>query len=239
MNIPRCACAALPTLVVLGACSSAPRYGGPREEPVAVQMREHFTLAREIRNALILSDLRAVREAAGELSGVRGVEALPPGSELALQQMRNRARSVAGAAALDQAATAGAQLFLSCAGCHTSYETGPGAVFDAQPAETPDRTLNHGLRAERLATLLWEGVLAPSDVAWRRGAAQLAEGVYIPDILAGRLERPSQIQDARDRLLRIGARAARVDTQEERARVLADVWTECSSCHELIELGGS
>lgn len=231
--------AALPTLLVLGACSSAPHYEGPREEPVATQMRDHFTWAREIRDAMILADLEAVGEAAGKLSRVRGVEALPEGSELPLQEMRNRARTVAEGGTLEEAAAAGARLFLSCAGCHTRYETGPGAAFDAQPPETDDRTMNHGLRAARTATLLWEGVLAPSDVAWRRGAAGLLDGVYIPEILAGRLERPSQIQEARDRLIRIGARAGRVESQEERARVLAELWTECGSCHQLIQIGGS
>ena len=198
-------------------------------------MREHFVGSRELRDAVILADLEEAREAALTLAEVRGVEALPPGSELGLQEMRNRARAVSEASTLDDAARAGARLARSCADCHARYETGPGAVFDAQPPETEERSLNHGLRADRAATLLWEGVMAPADVAWQRGAAQLADGIYIPDILAGRLEGPSRIAEARERLTRLGIRAERTVVEEDRARILAEVWTECADCHRLVE----
>lgn len=134
---------------------------------------------------------------------------------------------------LPTAARTFAVLAERCGACHAAFG-GPRSLPSATPRDTGGvvgRMRLHQWGAARL----WEGLVAPSEEAWKSGAAVLADAPLA-------LQLPARVTDAPeiDRLgafvHELGLEARASTSPRSRIEVYGQLLTTCSACHA--RLGG-
>ncbi len=81
-----------------------------------------------------------------------------------------------------------------------------------------------------VTTLLWDGVVGPSDRMWLIGAAALSEAGALPVQLAQNLP-AGGVYSSGLTLLQLGREARAASEAEERTEILAEIWGTCAGCH--------
>ena len=152
---------------------------------VATHMHEHLDKISEIKTQIIMGNLDRVVEPATWLAEHESVSGLPKNFEPYVELMRNYARQVLDAPNLSAAAVAVSRMARTCGNCHLVNEIGIEFGYDQAPADWSD-TITHMQRHQCAADRLWEGLIAPSDAAWRRGTDMLVDVPLGPtDVLDG------------------------------------------------------
>jgi hypothetical protein len=131
-------------------------------------MVEHFGSSASMRRALVSGDLQAFRAAAATLSDKELSANLSDTWKPHLEEMRGAAERARDAKAIEGAARAFAGVGAACAGCHAQLG-GPKLAVGAPPAEASGAK-PHMARHSWGAARLWEGLMAPSQEAWTKGA---------------------------------------------------------------------
>ena len=223
----------LPTLVGLlstAGCSSNP---DPAEMtmPLQVEMRGHFFEATELQTSSIFGDLERLRGAGARLRSALYETSLSPRSESLVAELRVAAGEAADALDMAEGRRAAAGVVRSCGTCHRQFQVGPGIVIGNAPQG--ESLPQHMARQERISRLLWAGLVGPSNRHWSEGATELIEEPPFPREIAARVQDTQVLGAAQSELKSLGRDAQRANTSEDRARVLAQVWGVCASCHRL------
>ncbi len=190
-------------------------------------MYEHFGRVAEIQSALILGDLDATRGPARWLA-THGNEAIPVEGQESLERMRTEARVIEHQTEPLEIARALGRMGLACASCHEATGGGPSISTDDAPPRA-GRGPSHMLRHAWAVDHLWEGLFAPSDLAWEAGAG-------------GLLDTPSDFgdNDQANRLARrvhaLSAEARSARTPRQRVETYAQAVESCSLCHGVLGL---
>jgi cytochrome c553 len=196
-------------------------------------MVEHFVIASYARDAVITDHLGALRRALGALADYKYEHVAPGSWQPWIAKLQAAARPGAGAETLEEAARATASTAAVCGECHMASANGPH--FTADYAADGDGGLSNTLsdRMERhvwAANRMWEGLIAPSDVAWRAGSNELAS---LP--LKAPKEKPPLapgfVRELRQ-LRELGDRARGATEPAERVQIYARLLTSCAQCHE-------
>jgi cytochrome c556 len=82
---------------------------------------------------------------------------------------------------------------------------------------------------------MWEGLVGPSDEAWRRGTAELVAAPLQPAVRIATREVPAEITVLANRVHELGRRAEMVDA-DRRGAALGDVLATCATCHQRLQI---
>lgn len=227
----RAAGKALVGVVVLGALvwSCGPR-AGPEVEP---RMVGHYENVSRLYAEAAAGRLDGVRREANELLARETGEGLPVKVSALVEELRTYAGLAARAPDVTSAASAVARVAASCGSCHQEmdrhlkYEAVTGPPEGDTPVAT--RMLRHWWAADRL----WDGLVGPSDEAWRAGAGVLRDAPLYTDELTHDVEQYEAVTKLAWKVHEIGARAGAVLSPADRAALYGELLASCASCHRL------
>lgn len=133
------------------------------------------------------------------------------------------------AGTLATAATALARVGAACASWHQVL-----GKPDLRPGEAPAEGSGaqlHMVRHQWAADRLWDGLIAPSDESWIKGAEALADAPLAPGELAPEQSVSPQVTQLASNV-HAQAHAARGLPQEMRGGAYAELLRTCSGCHQ-------
>lgn len=215
------------------ATAPAPPTPVPEGDTIESYMFEHFAIANYARDALITGRIGPVRRALGALSEHRYEDVSPGEWRPWIAKLQLAAKPAATAETIEDAARAVANTAAVCGECHQARGAGPHFPEDYDPDSEMGLSNSVFDRMERhvwAANRMWEGLIAPSDRAWRAGSAELAN---VP-LKAPRRNPPLSAAFSADlRSLReLGDQARSMLEPAERAQAYARFLVRCAQCHQ-------
>lgn len=121
---------------------------------------------------------------------------------------------------------------LVCGDCHDLHERGP-AVPRTQPAPwvDPPETLDSRMhRHEVGVSQMWDGLVLPSEKAWRAGTITITRApLRAPELADEAVDEATRSRIENVRMLAKAARAA--TTYDDRGRVYGELIASCADCH--------
>jgi cytochrome c553 len=215
---------------VLAACGLDPD-GHPSPDTLrAMQDRMHqrYGGVRRIEQAIVASDLASVRSAAHSIAALDEPDALPRW-ESYFDAVRDAARELEAADDTVAAGRRAAELGRQCAHCHQAI--GAHIAFRTEPKPDAGEKLRDTMAAHQWAVArMWEGLLAPSDERWAKGAELLAKAPLAITAESSSLG----IADDVARIHALAARARKPATLDERADLFGQLLATCARCHATI-----
>jgi cytochrome c553 len=226
----------LPVAVAAFACncesgpssaSKTPGTTGPAAVPPAEalrdDMRRHYLAASDLQRAIAHGRLTEARDIASWLAD----NAAPRTHELLAATS-----AIAQAADVSAAAAPFASLAGACSWCHVTSGVKVTFPYEPEPADEP--ALDVQMRRHQwAATRLWEGVVGPSDEAWRDGSRVMASTSIDVRRTTNAKPNPDVVEYANQ----IRALAMRADSAHDpaaRASLYGDMLTTCASCHAIV-----
>ncbi len=227
---------AIVAFLALGAGTCAERAEPRNQREIAgattAQMVDHFDEALAIRDALIEGDLEAARRRARALVERRPAD-LPAQADRYAADFRVAAQAVIEAPDRGTAGRAVGRLAASCGACHQGLSVGVDLAPPAPPPTDPS-TAGHMLRHLWAADRLWEGLVVPSDEAWARGAAALADAALRPETLSPDLPLYPKIEALALRVHSLGDEGKTAVDTGYRIDIYAGLLATCARCHGLL-----
>ena len=151
--------------------------------------------------------------------------------------MKRHAEEAASARHLVFAAAALSEMARTCGACHAKNDVTVVFEDEVSPPPKGDTLNSKMLRHLWAADRMWEGLICPSDFAWRSGT----------DVLAGtslnvsEFDVPAAKEPALAYLLRrkreIGEEGNQAESPESRSVLYAEFLAMCGDCHALIGRG--
>jgi cytochrome c553 len=187
-------------------------------------MRVHFDAATRIQMALVRGNLHDARSAAEDIWAAERVPDLGPEAIPYIREVQDRARDVRDAFIYGEAAQATGRLAAACGTCHARFDGGPRLDYAGGPPEGSGLA-RHVVRHVWAADRMWEGLLGPSDDAWRLGADLLANDELGGDLLSATAARHAA------RLNDLAAEALDTTGQDERGVQYGRILSTCGACH--------
>ena len=232
---------------VLVACGAAPSTPMPRvssasgaeQTPAAAppdlawHMRATFWDAVHARDALIDGDLDNAQRAADRIARTDYSRMLPGDWKHGIGALQQHAAALSTAPNLSAAAQELGRVALACGECHAARERGPGrTLMLSLPWEDPPESLQERMERHQMGIdQMWDGLVLPSENAWRSGTLTITRA---PLIAPEHAEPTSSALHARIEATRELAKQARLaQTYQERARVFGELIAGCAQCHQL------
>jgi hypothetical protein len=195
-------------------------------------MRASFWAAVQARDALIVGDLAGAQRAADVLAKYNYEGLLPTDWRHWYGQLQQYAKELSIAPNVAAAAQELGRMALVCGDCHDLHERGPTRpAMKALPWEDPPEAFDARMHRHQLGVAqMWDGLVLPSERAWRSGTVTITRAPLQPPELAN-----APVDDAthkRIEEIRALAKEARVaDSYEARGRVYGELIARCADCH--------
>lgn len=141
--------------------------------------------------------------------------------------MNAAAEHVVRAADLADASRRLAALATKCGDCHATL--GGPATLTSEPSDDAFGALPRMKRHEWAAARLWEGLVGPSDLAWRAGVRVLADA---PLELESQAPGTSPIAELTRSVHDLATSAGATQSSVDRNAVFAELMTTCAACHQ-------
>lgn len=200
-------------------------------------MWQHFDAAGDAHQAVIRGDLGRA-QAAGIFLSQNEVPDLPPRSERLYEQLRTYAEQLSVASDVVAAANAAADMAGTCGECHREYGPGPSFSGRGVPPEG-GLDVSHEMRRHAWAAgRLWEGLIGPSDPAWRSGAAVLRDAWMMPEWLGEETDAALVVRAMETTVRDLGSAALGAHGTDDRKAVYAQLITTCARCHAIVQRRG-
>lgn len=213
------------TAAVTAAVTAAP---GMTEVDRVALMERHYDSIIKAHDAVIAGNHAAVRADLLALASQELPAKAPESWRPLHQAMQNVAKRADAITDVKTAAAAVADVAQACGACHKQLGHSP---LDNQKPSTPPAAGDVAAKMEthQWATeRLWDGVVGPSDSAWQRGAAVLANSsVFTKDggtVSAELLEQQATLRS-------LGADAMKSGDTAGRAQQYGRLLATCASCH--------
>ena len=200
-----------------------------QDASVVEHMHDHYDAVQKIQAAVIAGSLEGTREPARWLVEHEAPTALPANWEEHVDAMRAAARDTLNAQDVATAAGATSRLSAACGSCHTSNNVSVEFEEAKRPSDK-EKARPHMQRHQWAADRMWEGLIGPSDVSWRRGATLLFESPMNPQALGGEAGDEALLGMAR-RIHQLAGNATIVSDPMEKADIYAEFLANCASCH--------
>jgi len=199
-------------------------------ESVADHMADHFSHIHDIEQAVIRGDLEAAQAPAQWIVEHQTLSNLPADSGVYLAEIRNSASGVAATEDIGNAAIATATMVAACGKCHTATGVTP-TMPDVAPPTGASQITGHMQGHLQAVDLMYEGLAAPSDELWKKGAELLKvsplEGENLPQELSDEVKASEiRVHEMADRAM------AAADTGAKIA-IYGELISGCASCHGL------
>jgi hypothetical protein len=214
------------------------RAGAPQDKAPTPDKtpQPHYADALRAHDAVIRGDLTDVRAAAQQLRAAPdpaiSAKGLTPEKVLpyttALRQAADRA---AQASDLTAAATSVAGMLGACGDCHRGAGTMPAMA--SRPAPTVGETVGHMLEHEQASQLLMQGLVVPSNVAWKDGADALRSAPIARGKLPKDPKLTAQLMEGEQRLHQLADRALSMTDTADRVAIYGEMIGTCAACHSL------
>jgi hypothetical protein len=199
--------------------------GAPDASVVEARMHDHAAHGAAMRDAVARADLEAARREAASLASLRSEVGGESFWGWELGAMRLAARELAGAKDLPAASRDLAGVARTCGDCHVTLGRPPAVVIGEPPPDLPGvsaRMLRHHWAAVRL----WDGLVVPSDAAWRSGADVLSDAPMTPPELP-----PPAIGELAASVHELGRRARFAESDADRSALYGALMATCADCH--------
>jgi hypothetical protein len=196
-------------------------------------MTDHFSRANQLYAAVAQGQLDRVHQGAQAILAQETGEGLPPRSMPHLDELRAFTSLAARAPDLESAAGAVARMGAACGNCHTFLRRTPAFLSTSPPPADVDvasRMQRHRWAAERL----WEGLIGPSDQAWRAGAQVLRDAALYTDALTQDVAQYEQVTKLAWTVHEIGARSDITQDRHIRADLYGQLMGTCAKCHQVL-----
>jgi cytochrome c553 len=219
-------------VLVVGALGCASKSG----PEVAPRMHGHFARAGELYAAIAAGDLESVRVQAEAMINEETGDGLVAGARPYVAQLNAFAGLAARAPDVEAAASAVARVGATCGSCHRAMRRGPryqvagGPPAGAAPVAT--RMIRHRWAADRL----WEGLIGPSDTAWKAGAGALYDAPLYTDALTRDVAQYAPVTELAWTVHDVGARALGEPDHKARAELYGQLLGTCARCHGLLKI---
>lgn len=188
-------------------------------------MHAHFEDINAIQRALIAGDVAAARAHAEHfIAGFSGTT--PEGWTPFVERAVASAEMMKVSTDLAMSAQLAGTMAGTCGDCHRAHELSVISLDDSSP-ESTDTMLRHRWATDRL----WEGIIGPSEDAWRAGAALLASEAMAPETVEGAIEVTPQIVALIDNLSEQASLAHATADPEERKVIYGRLLSSCAGCH--------
>lgn len=193
-------------------------------------MRGHYDAAIDLQRAIADGRLADAREMAAWLENHD--DRYDPQGPLA-RELGWAAQTIVHARNVQEAAGGMARLGRACATCHESYKADVRLAYNQLPP-APSMTLDgqmarHSWAAERL----WQGVIAPSELAWSEGADVMASTTI--DLTRTTNAKPNEeVVRLADEMRALAASAGRVTDRDVRATIYGETLVTCARCHAIV-----
>jgi len=199
----------------------------------AAQRRMHarYVSARLMVESIARSDLDAAHSSAHVLASLDEPEALAIWRPY-VESIQDAANKVERAGNLGAAARSAAILGIRCANCHIAIKA--RVSFAREPPPPADPKLAQEMVSHQwAATQMWQGLIAPSDDAWRAGAQALTSA---PLAIVAQHGIPTFADDIDDvaRVRLYGRRALSAMANDARADLYGDLLATCAHCHQIL-----
>jgi len=198
-------------------------------EPVADHMADHFSHVHAIEQAVIRGDLEAAQAPAQWIVEHQSLSNLPADSAVYLAEIRNSASGVASTDDIGNAAVATATMVAACGKCHTA--TGVTPTMPEVAAPGAEGITGHMQQHMQAVDLMYEGLAAPSDELWKKGAEMLKasplEGENLPQELS------DDVKASETRVHEMADRAINAADTGAKIAIYGELIGGCASCHGL------
>jgi hypothetical protein len=206
----------------------------PAAPDLAWHMRATFWDAVRARDALIDGDLENAQRAADKIARTDYSRLVPGDWKVGVGALQQHAAALSIAPNLSVAAQELGRMALACGECHALQKRGPGrTLMVAMPWEDPPESLDQRmLRHQMGIDQLWDGLVLPSDNAWRSGTLTITRApLRAPDVADEAVSPDLHIRIENTREL--GKQARLATTYLERGRVFGELIAGCAQCHYL------
>lgn len=195
-------------------------------------MRASFWDTLRARDALIEGDLAAAQRAADRLANTDYKRMFPAAWAHWVAQLQQHAAELALAPNLSAAAQELGRMALTCGECHELHQTGPDTPRSKPlPWEQPPDSVQDRMHRHQLGVaLMWDGLVLPSEKAWRNGSVTITRAPLRAPERAHEPVAPelhAQIEAVRD----LARQARLATTYQERGRVYGELIARCARCH--------
>jgi hypothetical protein len=204
-------------------------------------MHEHDVHGAAMRDAVARADLDGARREATVLAELRVDRAADPAWRARLDAMSAAAARVVRAKDLPDASAAVADVARTCGDCHRLG--GPSLGILEKPENEPG--IVPGMKRHQWAVArLWDGLVIPSDRAWRAGAHVLRDAPLQPEPpRPGQSPLPLQrieqlaIATLATSVHDLAERASVANASVDRGAVYGELLTTCAACHAHLAQG--
>jgi len=195
---------------------------------LASRMFAHAMYGSQMRDAVLANDFATRKVAAKRLASLPDRTDLPAGMREHLRAMTHAAERVVEAPDVREAARSVASLAQTCGDCHSQFG-GPKLSSLERPAESA--SLKQQMTSHQWAIArMWDGLVVPSDLAWREGASELVAARLNPALATpGRTPVPEIAALAES----VRGIAQRSETAERNVRsgLFGNLLDACVQCH--------
>lgn len=207
--------------------------GEPTEAELAADphkhMKAHFAHALKLQDAVLAGKLDDAK-AQGRWLTEHEASEVPAGWKPYIPEFRARSKAAADAKSLDEAAVAVSYIAASCGACHAANKITPH-IGESPITRSAKSIKEHMVYQVQALNKMWEGLVVPSDVAWKEGASVLSKVAVSDKALAK--EKKDGVESAKllaTTLRRLSVTAGKA-AKDDRPQAFADLLTTCVACH--------
>ena len=191
-----------------------------------VRMHQRYEASRRVERAIVFGDLERAREEARTIVSLEERDVLPAWRP-SFEAVREAARAVDEAPDLETAARRTGTLGTRCMECHVASKA--RIVIPVRDQPPAGGRLGPQMQGHEWAALaMWDGLVAPSDEHWQRGAALLA------DVRSDMVAHESFDVAAR---MKATATSAVSAPRGERGELYGNLLASCARCHSTLRDG--
>lgn len=206
------------------------------DEPgtLIAHMHRHYELVTRIQSAVIRGDMAAIRQPARWLAVHPAPVDAPESWNGYIDRMRAAANEAGNATDLKTAALAASNMGAACGSCHAANDvSGLFPILD-EPGDEVD-VMKHMMRHQWAADRMWEGLVGPSDEAWRQGTELLMEAALTPDDMHRDDDSKHSLRNLGRRVHGLASDASIKQSGAARAPIYAEFLASCAACHTRVK----
>jgi mono/diheme cytochrome c family protein len=204
---------------------------------LADHMHGHLDQISTIKAAVIAGKLEDTREPASWLATHEEPEEVPGAWLPYVEQMRHYAVMAAAAENLLTAAAAVSEIGRTCGDCHRASGFRVAFGYDERPPQDVQNVRTQMQRHLWAADRMWDGLVGPSDVAWKRGTDILAEVQLEASDVTDSDDQQAPVTNLLRRVRSFGEIGSQATSVELRSGLYGEFLSLCATCHGLTSGG--